>query len=194
MMNTSWTYTGLVLKTTDEYGLLPSRWGEGTKKIVWIGNDAARVTAMAAAESAFDGLAWGSGVPWSTQFKDTYTKVLRTFFSLPALRALMTVHDASGEHKETEKEEVISVCVAKEFPLCTPMYLMVYLDEVRKVASGASAGGAIFTMPDVATEEPVVSTAVAELAELKEQNRTLLEQIKNKPVSTQVRARARNDQ
>jgi hypothetical protein len=178
---TAWTYTALTVKPTADYSPDGPPWGEGTDKIKWIGNDSVRVTTMAAAELAFDGLTWKSGVPWPAAFKDAYSKVLRTFFSLPALRALVMVHGGELDGEVVDRTTIVTVCLDGEFPLCTPEYLKGYMDEVRSVASGARPGGCVFDGPSgVVAHLPAPIDPAAELAALKLRNTILEEENKRK--------------
>jgi hypothetical protein len=180
---TSWTFTGLLLHTTEEYASSPHSWGTSTKKITWVGNDTARVAAMAAAEAAFDGHIWGSGVAWPAAFKDVYTKILRTYFSLPALRALMLVNGGVGEgDEEPDKDAVIDVCVVGEFPLSTPEYLRGYLEEVLLVAAGHAVGGRAFNGSAMAAADSHAAAvaAAAELADLRASNKRLNDELNRK--------------
>ena len=96
MMNPdSWTYSGLTLKTTAEYTDHPFPWGTGVNQIKWIGTDAARISAMTAASAALGDRAWGSDVAWPIPFKEAYTKILGTYFSMPALRMMVLAHSGT---------------------------------------------------------------------------------------------------
>ena len=151
-----WLYTGLKSGTTEEYTKKPFAWAGSIGMVKYIGDDTRRVGALQHGKTTFADVTWGShDEKWSTDVTNEYKTILKTFYSLSALRLLAAAHSidlssssSSSMDEVGEKTRIIDSCASAEAPLCSPSYLSAFAQHVRKVAAGDHAGGHDFTHAD----------------------------------------------
>ena len=174
-----WLFKQLYLKTTSEYRDTPLAWAGGTTTVKWVGSDAGRANMLTKGMATFSDIEWGreDGV-WTEEVKNDYRAILKTFYSMPALRLMEAVNDIVGETDppDGEKSRIIDRCTEAQVPLCAPKYLAAFAQQVRRVTAGEEEGGHFFTQVDVlgdTTANPLGAGVQDPASDSKEENLAL---------------------
>ena len=152
-MSQQWMFNSLSSKTMEEYRDHPFMWGGGASTVKFVGPDAAREEALVRGSTAFADHPWDSADPWSTEAEASYRALLKTYYSLGAVRlqAVANGVDITGVVPGVvgEKNDITDRCVAAKAPLCSPNYLSAFATHVRLVTAGSTPGGLLFVQPVV---------------------------------------------
>jgi hypothetical protein len=149
----AWMFEGLLLLDADAYQASPFPWAGSLQSIRWKGDLDHRTVALAAAKAGFSDLPWvptwaaewASAAAWPDDASVVYVQLLKSFYTFDAIRVLAGAYGLDGAG---DINQVITRCLDSRIPLSSPDYLAAYANRVRKVSSGAAAGGARFAMTD----------------------------------------------
>jgi hypothetical protein len=157
-MSCSWMANALSSLTQEEYVANPFPWGGSIGNVKFVGSDASRVELLQRARPVFEAHEWDSRTPWPADVVAITRSLLKTYYSVAALRLFAASSGVSilGSSGTEEKSVLTERCIEARTPLCSPAYLSAFALHVRAVVAGETPGGMPFVHAPPALAEEVM--------------------------------------